>query len=409
MVKGIKSGLLFLLLLGGSNLFAQQDSVLIFYKDTVFINRGKAIDWEIMHKRQQNLTFTGTRIAQAPSDKYDSTGTISLSGYISCYYGMYSDTSNATGFQKFPTSAPKSETFSLNIVQLSAAYHSRNFRGIFTFHYGDIPHCAWSNEYNLIQEANVGMRVAPKLWLDAGMFRTHMGLESIQPRENITYSIATTTYYEPYFLSGAKLTWNPGSKLTLQANVFNSFNTFHETNKNKAFGLAALYEFNSKLSITFNSIHCDESPLYAPLKQPRLYNNLYLAYKSKHIDLGAEINYGTQQHTKLADSTKSAIMYSTLLAVKIKFSPKYAVYTRGEYFYDPNEILTGPVQNGHHQLVGIDLFGLTAGFEIKPIINSYFRVEGRYLQTTSDEDIFLLNNQSSHQRWEILTGLGVWF
>ncbi len=402
-------GLFILLSLIWGNALAQKDSVLIFYKDTVFINRGKAIDWEIVHKHQQNLTFTGTRIAQPPSDKYDSTGTISLSGYISCYYGVYSDTSNATGFQKFPTSAPKTETFSLNIVQLSAAYTSRNVRGIFTFHYGDIPHCAWSNEYNLIQEANIGMRIAKKLWVDAGLFRTHIGLESIQPRENITYSVATTTYYEPYFLSGAKLTWNASSKLTLQANVFNSFNTFHETNKNKAFGLAALYEFSPKLSITFNTIHCDESPVYATLKQPRIYNNLYLVYKSKRIDLGAEANFGTQQHTKLSDSTQSAIMYSALLAVKLKITPKQAVYSRVEYFYDPDEILTGPVQNGHHQLVGINLLGITAGMEVKPIINSYFRIEGRYLQTTSDEDIFLLNGRSSHQRWEIITGIGVWF
>ena len=406
-MKGFRLFILFGLICG--NAFAQKDSVLIFYKDTVFINRGKAVNWEIIHKQQQNLTFTGTRIAQPPSDKYDSTGSISLSGYISCYYGMYSDTSNADGFQKFPTSAPKTETFSLNIVQLSAAYHSRNVRGMFTFHYGDIPRCAWSNEYNFIQEANVGMRIAKKLWIDAGLFRTHIGLESIQPRENITYSLATTTYYEPYFLSGAKLTWNTSSKLTLQVNMFNSFNTFNETNKNKAFGLAALYEFNPKLSVTFNTIHCDESLIYASLKQSRTYNNLYLAYKSKRIDLGAEANFGIQQHSKLSDSTQTAIMYSGLLAAKFKLTVKHALYSRVEYFYDPDEILTGPVQNGHHQLVGINLVGITAGVELKPIINSYFRLEGRYLQTTGDEDIFLLNGRASHQRWEILTGIGVWF
>lgn len=400
-----------LLIIGAKLSLAQQDSVLIFYGDTAFIKKpDNVINWKQIRKAQaKDLTFSGTRISQAPSTKFDTSGSITFSGYLSCYYGWYSDSVNTAGFQKFPTSAPRSDAFSLNIAQLSAKYSSKNFRSIITFHYGDIPQSAWSADYNLIQEANMGFRILPKLWLDAGFFRTHIGIESIQPRENIAYSIATTTYFEPYFLSGAKLTWNTNSKLTLQVNMFNSFNTFIEDNSNKAIGLSGYYEFNERLNITANSILCDETPRYALQKKTRLYNNLYLAFKSSKLDVGFEVNYGTQSNTRLSDSMATATMWSTLLALKWKIGNKMAVYSRGEYFYDPDEILTGPVENSNHSLVGLVIRGLTGGIEVKPIVNSYLRLEGRFLETTSNEDIFSLNGKSSNKRYEILMGLGVWF
>jgi hypothetical protein len=111
------------------------------------------------------------------------------------------------GYEKFPTSAPRSEAFGLNIAQLTAKFAAEKVRGVFTMHYGDIPQSAWSTQFNMIQEANVGIAFGKKIWLDGGFFRTHLGCESIQPRENMNIGVALTTYYEPYFLSGIKLSY----------------------------------------------------------------------------------------------------------------------------------------------------------------------------------------------------------
>lgn len=359
-------------------------------------------------KSDKNLTFTGTEIDRNP-EEYDTTGQLVIHGYISTYYAYYNDSVGLDNFSQLPTVAPYSERFGLNIVQLGGAYTSRLMRGTFTFQWGDIPQSAWSTKYNFIQEANVGVRLIPKLWLDAGFFRTHIGLESIQPRENIASSIATTTYFEPYFLSGAKLTYSPNKKLAIQANVFNGFNTFIETNKNKAFGLSAVITPSDKLSFTINTITCDESDVDAPQPQQRLYNNVYMVYKSDRWDIGAEYNFGMQQNTRLSDSTQMAYMNSALLAVKYRIKKRVSCYARGEFFSDPDEILTGPVENSHHDLVGLHIFGETIGIEIKPIKNSYIRLEGRTLHTRSSEDIFRVNHTSTNHREEIICSLGVWF
>lgn len=354
-----------------------------------------------------DITFTGTKI-NPYTIEYDSTGKLDVSGYLDTYYSYYSDSDYVSGYSKFPTIAPRSNQFGINIIQISAKYTSNFFRSTVTLFGGDCPQSAWSPHLNFIQEANAGFRIYRKLWLDAGFFRTHIGLESIQPRENITMSIATTTYFEPYYLSGAKLTWQQSKKLALQINAFNSFNQFLETNKNKAIGFSIAYNPTDQISTSFSTVYCDESHINDK-KHNRLYNNFCFVYKSTRWVLGAEGNFGYQQNTSLTDSLANANMFSSLLALKYRLTPKWAVYTRGEIFMDPDEILTGPVQNADHELVGIDIIGCTAGIEFKPIPNSYLRLESRILQTEKNETIFYYNGSYSNKRLEFIVGLGVWF
>lgn len=355
-----------------------------------------------------DLTFTGTKIN--PYDQqFDSTGHVQFGGYIDTYYSIYHDSSSSDGFSKFPTIAPRNQQFGLNIIQLSARYNSKTFRGTVTLFGGDCPKAAWSPYLNYVQEANLGFRLIKKLWLDAGFFRTHIGLESIQPRENIAMSLATTSYFEPYFLSGMKLTWQQSDKLAFQLNAFNSFNQYLETNKNKAVGFSLAYSIGEKGSITYSAMYCDESPDSASLDHYRFYNNLCFTYRTKHFVLGTDVNYGIQQNTGLTDPTKTASMFSELVALKYRITPKTAVYVRQEFFSDPNEILTGPIINSNHQLVGLDILGGTFGMEFKPIPNSYLRIESRYLQTPNSESIFYYRDTYMNYRLEFIAGLGLWF
>lgn len=361
------------------------------------------------NNKEIDLAFEGTRITER-DEKYDSTGQIKLSGYISTYYAYYTDSVGVGNYQKFPTSAPVSEAFSLNMLMINAKYTSTKLRGNLTLHYGDIAASAWSNKYNYIQEANVGFKILKGVWFDAGYFRTHLGVESIQPRENITSSISAVTYYEPYYLSGAKLTFHLTDKFSLQVSAFNGFNTFVETNQSKAFGFSAIYDVSEKLSLNFNTLYADESPDEQKRKQKRLYNNFYLTYKSKRFDLAAEANYGVQENSVLTDTTASAFMYSALLVTRVRFTKNFSVYGRGEYFKDQNELLTGPVLNEYHKLVGLHLWGATFGIEVKPIANSYLRFECRRIETQDvDEKVFFFNNKYSNRRDEFIAALGFWF
>lgn len=399
-----KSAAILFVLMFVMDVYAQQDSSHIH-------NRLQRIEHEMktdsaLRRKYDDMTFY---FMQMYPRKKDSVEGFRLSGYIDAYYAWYSDSVGTDQFQKFPTAAPKSESFGLNMLMLSGRYAGDKIRGVFTLHYGDIPDAAWSAKYNMIQEANIGLRVAPKVWVDAGFFRTHLGYESIQPRENIGTGIAITTYYEPYFLSGVKVSYHVTPKLMLQAGVFNGFNTFVETNRNKALGFTVNYEINDNWFVTYNNLLSDESP-DGTRKQMRLYHNMYSGYRSKKWDIGLECNIGTQQHSKLSDSAATAYMFSALAGVRYKFkNDKFSVYVRGEVFEDSDEILTGPVENANHQLVGINLWGAMAGVQFKPVPNSYIRLEQRSLITEKKEDIFRYQGRYTNNRYEVICAMGVWF
>ena len=357
-------------------------------------------------KDSSDLTFSGTKI-NPYNIEFDEKGKLTISGYVDCYYAAYSDTINTSGFGKFPTISPRNNQFALNLVQVSAKYISPKFRSTITLFTGDIPRAAWSETHNNIQEANMGFQIYKKLWLDLGFFRTHIGLESIQPRENMTLSLATTTYFEPYFLSGAKLTYQHNDKWNFQINAFNSFNQFVETNKTKAFGISISHNPNEKTSLVYSSIWCDESS-YSNYQKSRIYNNLCMIHKTHKWMIGAEINYGSQKNSVILNDNKNAQMFSSLLAVRYRMTHLWSLYMRGEFFDDPNEILSGPVYNENHNIIGPEIIGGTIGIEFKPIPNSYVRLEHRSLKNQNGK-IFQYHEKSSSYRSEYLFGIGIWF
>lgn len=337
------------------------------------------------------------------------TNNLVISGYIDAYYAWYTDSTSTGGFEKFPTSAPRGNAFGLNIAQISTKYSAEKVRGVVTLQYGDIPQSAWSSQYNMIQEANMGVAVGKKIWFDAGFFRTHLGCESIQPRENINIGVAVTTYFEPYFLSGAKLSYTPTDKLMLQASVFNGFNTFVPINNKKTYGFSATYEWSKKLTSYYNALVSNEFADEVTADKLRIYHDLFAVYKSEKLDAAGEVNFGSQRNSGLADTAGTAYIYSGTIIIKHKFKKNLAWYARYEFFEDSDEILTGPVYNQYHNIVGVNAMGYTLGFEVKPLESAYVRLEGRYLQLTDNEKIFRYHNNYTNERYECLASMGFWF
>ena len=325
-----------------------------------------------------------------------------IDAYLSTYYASYTE-DNTSEFVKYPTMAPRNNQFGLNMVMVSLSYKSKIVRSTITLHYGDVAETTWPVKYNLIQEANVGIEVVKNLWLDAGVFRTHIGVESAQPRENITSSMSLANVFEPYYLSGAKLTYLIGSKFSVQLNAFNSFASIIETNKNKLFGASFVYAPNKYTSITYNFITGDDTPDYVVLKHQRYYHNLYLTYQKNKISLGAEVNYGMQEHTKRINATTigTANMNSSLVVLKHQSFKKVAFYGRGEWFSDKDEMLSVGIGMGNYT------WGATAGIEYKPLKNIAISLESR--QLNSDKSNVMYNGKLSHQRWEGIFCIDVWF
>jgi hypothetical protein len=358
-------------------------------------------------KLNQDLALTGTRLT---NKKYEGNGegVFTIGGYVSSYFGHYSDTSGPGHFQKFPTASPRNNSFGLDMALLSVQFQHPGLRATMCLQFGDIAASAWSPDFNWIQEANAGFRLHPKFWIDAGFFRTHLGLESIQPRENICQSIARVTYFEPYYLSGFKLSWLAANHLTFQAQILNSFNGFTETNHKKAVGLSCMYEPGSHLSITSNLLYNDDAP-DGTSSVRRLYWNTFGSWRKGRWLAGAEVNAGYQTQKDGSGKQYDIWMYSAMISGRYQLNASHFVYSRFEFFRDPDEMLTGPVIDKNHSLVGLQVEGLTLGFEWRPYPNAHIRLEGRGLYTRQDEMIFSYYSKPADYRTELLASMGIWF
>ena len=324
-----------------------------------------------------------------------------ISGYVSTYYAFYDDDIEVNNFVQFPTLAPRKDQFSLNMALLSFEYKSESLRAVVALHYGDVPVSSWPATFNLIQEAHAGIRLHKKLWFDAGFFKTHIGLESFQPRENITSSMSIPNFYDPYFLSGAKLTFLATPKLNLQVCMFNGYNEYIDNNKNKALDFSMNYNPNKRLSFTYNFLTCDETPDNVKTKHQRYYQNFYATYIHKKITVGFDVNFGLQENTLKSDTTKMASMYGAILVGKYQFIDQISAYGRLENYSDPNQILATNVD------IGENIKGFTIGMEFNPQKTVSFSAEWRQLQ--ADNLIFKQGNTFLNQRNEFIVCLDLWF
>jgi len=356
-------------------------------------------DIRVIFKSDENLEMRGTRIAS----RIDSLlhPELRIGGYISTYYAHYDDLTENNNFVQFPTLAPRNNQFSLNMALISMEYKSQFIRGNITLHYGDVPESSWPAVFNLIQEAHAGIRLHKKLWFDAGFFKTHIGLGSFQPRENITSSMSIPDFYDPYFLSGMKLTYLASRKLSIQLCMFNGYNEYVENNRNKALDFSASYNLNDNISFTYNFLTCDETPDAVKTKHQRYYQNLYGTFIYPKFTFGFDFNYGIQEHSLLSDTSKNASLFGGTLTFKYNLINQLAVYGRGEYFSDPNRILIGTMDMGRY------IKGTTAGIEYKPQPTVGLSAEWRILE--ADKMIFRREKVIINQRNEFIVCLDLWF
>lgn len=334
---------------------------------------------------------------------------LTISGYADAYLAYYTDSLPAGTYQRFPAYAPRSNSIGLNIAQLSAAYKSEKARALITLHYGDIPASSWSGTYNAIQEANAGIRLHKKLWLDAGFFRTHIGAEGLYPKENIASSLALVTIYEPYYQAGFKLTYQISKKLEARLYLLNGYNIFEESNRKKSLGMLFTYTFSDSCSLVYANYYGNDAPDSVHTGNTRFYNNVSFYYERKKMRLTAGLDFAFQQNADYVHAGGTGSMIGGLLAARYTIYRQVNLYTRAEAFYDHDGFLGGFYKDAAGSDKPLKAIGGTLGIEYKPMENAYIRLEGHNLQSYNDVKPFYRDGKYTDRRYETIFSLGAWF
>ncbi|MBP2831621.1 outer membrane beta-barrel protein [Aquimarina sp. U1-2] len=330
-----------------------------------------------------------------------------VSAYADSYLSSFSNELDQNDFQPYITAGARDNTFGLNIAAFGAQYTSELLRGQVVFHYGDIPQATWSEDFQNVQEANIGLKLSDGLWVDAGFFATHIGTESFLPKNNMLSSTAFKTFNEPFYQAGVKLSYNKLDNWYFELWGLNGYNSFVDNNDAKSIGALITYNFSDSFSITYTNLYGRESDDQTTPEQNRFYQNMYI---NKHWNdtwfLSAGIDVGMQSNSDLDDVNKQALMYAALITSRYQMNTRWSFTARAEVFQDEQGIISGTLINTQGRAEGLRLFGFTLGSEFRPYKNGYARIEGRYTELDSNLEIFIQNGETTNTRYELLFTIG---
>ena len=305
-------------------------------------------------------------------------------GYVGLYYGY--DFNNPASLTRpgFIYSENLHNQIAVNIALLGVRYTGARVRGTVALHagsYADANYAAEPGVFKNLYEAWGGVRLAPNLWLDAGIFLAHIGLEGPISRDDLTLTRSLMAENSPYYEAGAKLTYDAGQKWLFSALVLNGWQVIRDRNQNKALGTQIQFRPSAKWvlnSSTYVGEGRNEPDSVG--RKLRYFHDFYLTCDaSANWKLAAAFDAGWEEN----GTGGYHRWQGASLIVRRRTSAKTGVVARAEYFHDPAGVVA-PTRAG-----GLRATGYSLGVDYLPVPRVILRAEVKEL--VAQDDIFQQN------------------
>ena len=221
----------------------------------------------------------------------------------------------------------------------------------------------------MLQEAYAGYQLTPTLWIDAGVFYSHIGMETWVSRDNPTYTRSFVADFSPYYSTGVRATWQLSPAVTARVDVVNGWQNISENNDDKSLGLRVDVAANSTTTLSWYGYAGNE-----PEGRLRLFNGVgVLSRWSNRAELLAEFDVGRQQdHDSLTAAPQSPGWYGATLIGRYWVRPSLAVVARAERFADGDQIV---VRTGGS--LPFRANSASIGIDLRPDARALWRTEAR--------------------------------
>jgi hypothetical protein len=332
---------------------------------------------------------------------------LKFSGYIETYFGFDFGKPLTNNRPGFIYSHNRHNEVNLNLGFVKAAYQTSNVRGNLALMTGTYANANLSSEPGVaknIFEANAGLRLSKtkNLWIDAGVFPSHIGFESTIGKDCWTLTRSILAENSPYYESGAKISYaSSNEKWFLSGLLLNGWQHIYrlEGNSTLAFGHQIIWKPNSKLTLNSSSFIGSDKPDSNRLM--RYFHNLYGIYQlSNSLGLILGFDMGAEQKTKVSQDLN--YWYSPVAILQIKTSDKLKLAVRGEYYQDINEVIIAKISPNGFQTLG---YSINLDYEI--LKNAVWRIELKRFQ--SRDKIFVSDKVLSNNNFLAITALLISF
>ncbi len=351
------------------------------------------------------ILLVKTGVAQDVEQKTASP--LTVSGYVEAYYIYDFNKPSDNTRPGFIYSYNRSNEVNLNLGFIKGAYATDNVRAnlaLMTGTYANANLAAEPGVLKNIYEANAGVKLSAKknLWVDAGIFSSHIGFESAIGKDcwNMTRSILADN--TPYYEAGAKISYTTDNgKWFLSGMVLNGWQRIQRVNGNSlpSFGTQITFKPNSKVTLNSSSFIGTDKPDSA--RQMRYFHNFYGIFQiSEKLGITAGFDYGVEE--KSPETTSTNAWYSPVVIVRYTPTAKLALAVRGEYYDDQHGVIIATSTPN-----GFRTTGLSFNVDYALYANVLWRAEIRNF--TSKDDVFTKEEKNTNSNTFIGTSLAVSF
>lgn len=307
--------------------------------------------------------------------------------------GLYIDVYSTVDIQNIDDSSQvlplyansmRTNDFRLNVAAILLTYRAEKTRANFTLQLGDIPMLLTQVEYQWIKymrQANFGFKLTKRTWIDLGYMLNPIGCESSYPVYNKLSTASIGGYFEPGNIIGIKISTQYNDKFGTAFYIGNPYSLAYNSDTYISAGLQLSYTPFKNLGIYYANIAGMQSKNREDNKV-QLYNNIIVDYTPvKWLNLLMQYDFAWQTNSHLGSDT-SLLSYVNSGFLQASFRPLkwFSVSVRGEFYSDPNGILSG-VYNDEGVQNGLRTLGFSGGVEFKPFEILYLRAEYRNVGT----------------------------
>jgi hypothetical protein len=325
-----------------------------------------------------------------------------VSAFLDLYY-LYDQGRPAPGKRlPFVYNHTRHNELSVNLGYVKIQALHEKYRANIALMTGSYSHDNYESEPGLLKrifELNAGFTLNKKnnLWLDLGVFSSHIGFENAVSKDNYNLSRSLAAENSPYYLAGAKLTYKPTERLETALLLCNGWQRIMPVPGNTLPGLGTQVQYTIKKTLfnwsTFTGTDDPDS-----LRRIRNFNNFYLRLNEIggfHFIFG--FDYGLQQSAKNNNSLEN--WHALIFTARYSFSERWSASMRLENYTDKKGIIINSYTNG------FQVNGASLNIDFQVSKNVLWRAEAKTLNSV--EKIFRLNSSPSNFNYSMMSSVAI--
>lgn len=332
---------------------------------------------------------------------------IKVTGYLETYFGYDFNKPSDNNRPGFIYSHNRHNEGNLNLGFIKGSYENGMIRANLALMAGTYSNANLAAEPGVLKnvfEANAGVKLSKSvnLWLDAGVFSSHIGFESAISKDCWVLTRNISSENTPYYESGVKVTYSTNDgELTAAAFYLNGWQRITRQNGNSqpSGGIQLAWKPTAKITVNYSNYLGTEGVDSVRLR--RVYHNVYGIFQlTDQFGLTVGFDYGTQQKAKGADE-KSEVLSPVAIA-QYKINSRWAVAGRVEYYEDKAGVF---IATGTPN--GFKTTGYSLNLDYAPISNAVVRLEGKLY--SSKDKIFVRSENPVDKNAALTASIAVSF